>query len=218
MYQRLRDYFSKTTNDVFQGNGKYQTKGYKFWLDEEDHLDYTAEVECIDPILHWIIPFVPSALRKGNEMSSLFYFSIKARMYQEDDSIMHVFIQSLSKDPVYYRVHLRVMLDSVETIRAKWLHRPGDDNKNNNNEKMKFRIILQEIHFDKIDFFFPMSPLFITLLKRHVETMQRQIFYQLSKEMTKYFYNSMDNKDKEDKEDKEEKEDKEDKEEDKLSR
>lgn len=191
MYRRLRDYFSKTSNDVFLGNGKYQTKGYKFWLDEEDHLDYTAEVECIDPILQWIIPFVPSTLRKENEMSSLFYFSIKARMYQEDDSIMHVFIQSLSKDPVYYRVHLRVMLDSVETIRPKWLRRPGDDNKNNNNtEKMKFRIILQEIHFDKIDFFFPMSPLFITLLKRHVETMQRQIFYQLSKEMTKYFFNS----------------------------
>ena len=194
LYDRFREYFKKTSHDFFHGNARYRTNGFKFLMEEDsDHMDYTAEVECTHPVVHWIVPFIPASFQKGNY--SIFCFAIKARMYSaspNEDQVLHVFIQSMNKDPVYFRIHLRLVLDFVETARTtttRWLRPRGEKDKNNNppaeTETMKFRIILQEIHFDKIEFCFPVSPVFLSILKRQVDTMLRNDLHILSKQMSR---------------------------------
>ena len=190
-FELMRKYVKTTNQDIFFNNSRYRTFNHRYIISEnfgkedlengekkekeEEYIDYVGDIECIHPLLNWILPFVPPSIQKGEDHEDhIFRFCVKGRIVfhkEGEDCVFHIFLTSKHKDPEnYYRIHLRVYMGYVMgEKKEKFIDFYGKAIKN----KKTFKIIKKDIVFDKFLFLFmeKTPPFFEHMLKNQIETM-----------------------------------------------
>jgi hypothetical protein len=191
VYRVMEEYFRDTGKDIFEGNKNYEVTLFRYSFDDPSFVDYVSELRCTMGVLSWILPFLPESVKHGDD--SIFHSCVKFRIC--NDGVLHFFMRSKKQDPSYFRIHLRVFLDAVDSSSLSssfswkkiWSQQQQPKPKPLSSVKRKFRLIIEDVQYDLLEFNFKKwspPPLFDSILRSHIQKMLENDLKWFSKQIS----------------------------------